>query len=95
MDDFLIDVAIILDVSQTELENGYYMADLPALLSAKRKHDAANRLGDIFMLIATNSRSVEEADYKTYIRGLNKEVGVKEEQGFNRDKFEELRMFAK
>lgn len=71
------------------------MADLPALLSVKRKHDAANRLGDIFMRIATNNRSVEEADYKTYIRGLNKDVGVKESNKFDREKFEQLRQFAK
>jgi hypothetical protein len=71
------------------------MVDLPALLSAKRKHDAADRLGEIFMRIATNNRGMEEADYKTFIRGLNKEIGVKPEEKFNREKFEQLRQFAK
>jgi hypothetical protein len=91
----LIDVAIILGVSQTDLENGYYMVDLPSLLSTKRKHDAANRLGEIVMRVATNNRGMEETEYKTFIRGLNKEAGVKQSDKFDREKFEQLRQFAK
>jgi len=77
------------------LENGYYMVDVPAVLEAKRKQDALMRLNDVYLGLATHNRGLEEADYKAFIRRLNKDVGVKEEQGFNRDKFEELRMFAK
>lgn len=94
LDAFLIDTAVALGVSQTALEDGYYMVDLPALLNAKRKQDSLNRLSDVYMLIATNNRSVEEDDYKSFIRGLNKEIGVKPEEKFNREKFEELRNFA-
>jgi hypothetical protein len=43
------------------------------------------------MIIATNNRAIEEADYKSYISGLNKSLGIKAEQKFDRDKFEELR----
>jgi hypothetical protein len=71
------------------------MIDLPKLLEVKRKHEAANQLGDVYKLIATNNRSIEEADYKTYIRGLNKEIGIKPKQTFDREKFEQLRQFAK
>ena len=82
-------------VSQVELENGYYMVDLPAVLESKRKRDALKMLNEVYLILATNNRGIEEADYKSFIRRLNKDVGVKEDQGFNRDKFEELRMFAK
>ena len=78
-------------MTQTALEDGYYMVDLPVLLKAKRKHDAFNRLNDIFMLTATNNRSMEEAEYKKYVAGLNKEIGVKQSNKFDRSKFEELR----
>lgn len=85
----------MLGVSQTDLEHGYYMVDLTELLKAKRKHDALHRLADVHMFIATSGRSIEEADYKTYIRGLSDSVGVKQDEKFSREKFEELRMFAK
>lgn len=67
------------------------MVDLPKIIEAVRKRDIANRLGDIYMIVATNNRSIEEADYKSYISGLNKSLGVKAEQKFDRAKFEELR----
>lgn len=95
MDDFLIEASVAMGVTQTDLENGYYMVDLPRVLESKRKHDALARLNDVYLILATNNRGIEEADYKAFIRRLNKDVGVKDEQGFNRDKFEELRMFAK
>jgi hypothetical protein len=76
------------------LENGYFMVDLPALLKAKRKHDAVNRLSDVHMILSTNNRSLEEADSKAFMRGLTKELGVKEEQKFSREKFDELRRFT-
>jgi hypothetical protein len=67
------------------------MVDLPALLKAKRKHDALNRLNDATMRIATGNRAMDEAEYKKYINGLNKEIGVKQSNKFDRAKFEELR----
>jgi hypothetical protein len=67
------------------------MVDLPALLKAKRKHNAFNRLNDVFMLTVTNNRSMEEAEYKKYVAGLNKEIGLKQSNKFDRAKFEELR----
>jgi hypothetical protein len=95
MDDFLIEASVAIGVSQVELETGYYMVDLPAVLESKHKQSALERLTDVHLILATNNRSLEEAEYKAFIRRLNKDVGIKEEQSFNRDKFEELRMFAK
>jgi hypothetical protein len=81
----------LLNVPQTVLETSYYFVDIPKIIEAARKRDIANRLADIYTIIATNNRSIEEADYKTYIGGLNKSLGIKTEQKFDRDKFEELR----
>ena len=78
-------------MTQTELENGYYMVDLPALLDAKRKHDAVNRLSDILTLLSANNRGMEDAEYKKFIADLNKEIGIKTASKFDRSKFEELR----
>jgi hypothetical protein len=83
-----------LNVSQVELENGYYMVDLPTLIEKKRKSIVEQRLGDIFMILATNNRGIEEAEYKTYINNLNKSLGIKIEEKFDRNKFEELRMMT-
>jgi hypothetical protein len=82
---------VVLGVSQTVLENEFYMVDLANLLEAKRKHSAYARLNEVFMTLATNNRGMEDAEYKKFISGLNKEVGVKAETKFNRDKFEQLR----
>ena len=91
LDDFLIDVAVILNVPQTVLETSYYMVDLPKIIESVRKRDIVKRLGDLQMILATNNRGMEEADYKSYITGLNKSLGIKAEQKFDRAKFEELR----
>jgi hypothetical protein len=82
---------VVLGVSQTVLENEYYMVDLVRTLEAKRKHDAAGRLNDVLMILATNNRGMDDAEYKKFIGGLNKELGIKAENKFNRDKFEQLR----
>jgi hypothetical protein len=34
---------------------------------------------------------MDDAEYKKFISGLNKEVGIKAENKFDRDKFEQLR----
>jgi hypothetical protein len=72
------------------LETSYYFVDIPKIIEAARKRDIANRLADIYMRVATNNRSIEEADYKTYIGGLNKILGIKADQKFDREKFEEF-----
>jgi hypothetical protein len=82
---------VVLGVSQTVLESEYYMVDLAKLLEAKRKQSAYSRLNDVFMTIATNNRGMEDSEYKKFIGGLNKELGIKAENKFNRDKFEQLR----
>jgi hypothetical protein len=82
---------VVLGVSQTVLESEFYMVDLAKLLEAKRKHNAAGRLSDVITTIATNNRGMDDAEYKQFISGLNKELGIKPETKFNRDKFEQLR----
>jgi hypothetical protein len=82
---------VVLGVSQTVLENEFYMVDLSKLLEAKRKQSAFGRLNDVFLAIATNNRGMDDAEYKKFISGLNKEIGIKPENKFNRDKFEQLR----
>ena len=81
----------MLGVTQTELENGYYMVDLPAVIESKRKNIAVNRFYDIYTLLATNQRALENTESQSFIRAISKEMGVKESDSFDRSKFEELR----
>jgi hypothetical protein len=67
------------------------MVDLSKLLEVKRKQNASRRLNDLLMTVATNNRAMDDAEYKKFIGGLNKELGIKAENKFNRDKFEQLR----
>lgn len=84
-------MAVLLGVTQTELENGYYMVDLPAIIESKRKSVAVNRFLDIYALLATNNRALEDAHSKAFIEGISKEMGVRESERFDRGKFDELR----
>lgn len=84
----------MLNVSQRTLETEYYMIDLRALLEQKRKYDAMQRLQDVQLALATNNRSVEDAEFKSLIKTLNNSLGVKHEEKFSREKFEELRRFT-
>jgi hypothetical protein len=81
----------VLGVSQTVLECEFYMVDLANLLEAKRKLSASGRLNEVLLALATNNRGMDDAEYKKFIGGLNKELGIKPENKFNRDKFEQLR----
>lgn len=89
IDDFLMEVAITLGVSQTAVETEYYMIDLPALMEKKRKKDAIDRLNQVILY---NSSGMDKNDFKRFVNDLMKQAGVdKEEQKFNRAKFEQLR----
>lgn len=84
-------MAVVLGVTQTELETGYYMVDLQKLLESKRKQDALQQLNSVFMSIATNERTMDDVEYKKLINGLNKTIGIKTADKFDREKFEQLR----
>jgi hypothetical protein len=67
------------------------MVDLPAIIESKRKSISVNRFLDIYTLLATNNRVLDDAQSKSFIQGVSKDMGVKEPENFDRDKFEELR----
>jgi hypothetical protein len=67
------------------------MVDLAKLLETKRKQSAHSRLNDVLTTVATNNRGMDDAEYKKFISGLNKDLGIKAENKFDRDKFEQLR----
>ncbi len=82
----------MLGKTQVEIETGYYMVDLMELVGRKGKYDTARRMQELQLRIATNNRAMEDADYKTLIHGMTKQLGVQEETaGFSREKFEQLR----
>ena len=81
----------MLGVSQIDIERNYYMVDLPELLVRKRKNDAMQRLTDLRVLIASNNRMIEDAEYKTLVNEFTKAVGIKPRNTFDRNKFEQLR----
>jgi hypothetical protein len=90
----LIDAAVLLDKTQIEIETGYYMIDLVKVIEAKRKVEAAEKLEHMRMILSTNNRGVEDAEYKALISEFTKRIGVKTETKFNRDKFEQLRALS-
>jgi hypothetical protein len=87
----LIEVSVLLGVTQTELELGYYMVDLPEIIESKRKSIAFNRFLDVSALLATNNRTLEDAEFKKFMRVISQGIDVKEPDKFDRAKFEELR----
>jgi uncharacterized NAD-dependent epimerase/dehydratase family protein len=81
----------MLGVSQYAIENEYYMIDLPRLLERKAKLDAMNRLEDLRFNVATNNRGLDESEFKKYVNELTKRTGLKVNEKFDRNKFEQLR----
>lgn len=78
-------------MSQVAIETEYYMIDLPKVVAEKRKQDAARLLQDVHLRLVTNNRSLDETEYKAFIRETTKAVGVKQAEKFDRNKFEQLR----
>jgi hypothetical protein len=70
------------------------MIDIPKLLEEKAKQRTQDYLQQIMLHLATNSRFMEESEYKQFINGLTKGLGEPVSQEFSREKFEELRMLT-
>lgn len=85
-------MAIILGVTQREIENDYYMVDIPKLIRAKAKQSAIRRLEEVRIALATNNRSSEDEDFKSLMNGLTRTAGIENANHFDREKFEQLRM---
>lgn len=92
IDDFLMDVAITLGVSQKVVENEYYMIDLPELMEKKRRKDAIDRLHKLLLYNASN---MEQSEFKKFVTELMRQAGIKEETKFSREKIEQLRAMMK
>jgi hypothetical protein len=83
-------------VSQFDIENKYYMIDLPDFVEKKKQMKAQDNLEQIHMLIATNNRGMEDKEFTSLIETLKKDIGfdLKPNTEFDRDKFEELRFLT-
>ncbi|PJI12427.1 hypothetical protein CTV96_09785 [Bacillus altitudinis] len=91
----MIDAAVLLGVTQRQIENDYYMVDIPKFLRAKTKSNAIERLSMISTLVGTEGRVMEDRDYQRMLKDLRKQAGYVERDDFDRDKFEQLRNFFK
>lgn len=70
------------------------MADIPKLLQDKAREKSEKLLEQIMMLLATNSRSLEQKEFEEYIKKIIPEEVKQKLETFDRDKFEELRMLT-
>ncbi|MDW0113761.1 hypothetical protein QT711_11235 [Sporosarcina saromensis] len=81
----------MLNVSQTAIENEFYMVDLPFLIQKKHEQQNAELLVKLQLLIASNNRAMEESDYKQFINAITPKEIKADMNKFDRDKFEQLR----
>lgn len=86
--------SFILNVPPKVLESQYYFKDLPQLLEEKAKEKNEKIMEQIFILLATNHRSLGEDDYKKFMNNLTKVLKKQPELEFDRDKMEELRLMT-
>lgn len=88
-------------MSQIELENGFYMVDIPYLLKKKRQSDVEDYILQMRMTIATNQRVMEDEQYKEFITELMKNIESSSSNNeatgekFDRQAFETLRFMTK
>ncbi|MGF0002916.1 hypothetical protein ACQRCG_05260 [Bacillus altitudinis] len=85
----------MLGATQRQIENDYYMVDIPKFLRSKTKSNAIERLSMISTLVGTEGRAMEDRDYQRMLKDLRKQAGYVERDDFDRDKFEQLRNFFK
>lgn len=90
-DDFLRDVSFILGVSQTAIENEFYMVDLPFLIEKKHEQHNGEKLMQLQLMTAANNRAMEDNDYKRLVDSLTPAEAKEDMNKFDRDKLEQLR----
>jgi hypothetical protein len=83
-----------LGVPQTVVETQYYMSDLPKLLTEKVQEKYLAIFEQILVRLATNNRGLEESEYKKFVESITKQLKTNQTEGFDRDKFEELRFLT-
>ncbi|WP_350303557.1 hypothetical protein [Bacillus pumilus] len=91
----MIDAAVLLGVTQRQIENDYYMVDIPTFLRAKTKSNAIDRLSMISLLVGSEGRVMEDREYQRLVKDLRKQAGYVDREEFDREKFEQLRNFFK
>lgn len=95
VDEFLVQAASALDVSQYEIENEFYMVDIPQLIEEKIKMKHRELYENFMILLATNNRSLEDNEFKKFMEDLSKPLmQQKQNSEFDREKFEQLRLLT-
>ncbi|MGY8620212.1 hypothetical protein ACN6A9_01345 [Bacillus safensis] len=85
----------MLGVTQRQIENDYYMVDIPKILRTKTKANAIDRLSMISLLVGSEGRVMDDREYQRLVKDLRKQAGYVDREDFDREKFEQLRNFFK
>lgn len=85
----------MLGVTQRQIENDYYMVDIPKILRTKTKANAIDRLSMISLLVGSEGRVMDDREYQRLVKDLRKQAGYVDREEFDREKFEQLRNFFK
>lgn len=92
IDDFLLESAILLGVTQKQIDTEFYMLDVFKAVERKVKLNAETRLLDVQV---TNSRYMEKEDYKAFINRLTKAAGFGDKpEKFDRNAMDSLHAFT-
>ncbi len=85
----------MLGVTQRQIEDDYYMVDIPKILRTKTKANAIDRLSMISLLVGSEGRAMDDREYQRLVKDLRKQAGYVDREEFDREKFEQLRNFFK
>lgn len=95
----MFEASSILGISQVDLENKYYMVDIPEAIKEKYRERNIEHFVQFQMMLASNNRVMDEDNYKKFIENLTKnlrddrsETGQGEE--LDRHAFETLRLLT-
>lgn len=92
----------ILGVSQTEIEEEFYMKDIPQLIEEKHTKNRQEKINEYFiqlqLMIASNDRAMDPDDYKHLVRNLTKNLEDNESKNdtdkLDRQALETLRLMT-
>jgi hypothetical protein len=92
IDDFLLDAAILLGTTQKRIETEFYMLDVFEAVRRHNRNTARNRLVELQI---TNSRYMEQAEFKKFVKSLNAAAQLEDKaEEFNRDAMDALHAFT-
>ncbi|PKH09864.1 hypothetical protein [Planomicrobium sp. MB-3u-38] len=74
-----------------DIENNFYMVDIPVLIEKKRTEQNLEKITLLNLMMASNNRTMEDKEYRSFIKPFLPKGSTADMNKFDRGKVEQLR----